>query len=147
MPKSDDLPMQWGPTPKPAGKGIEEGKDEFTHDSWNTIPLGLNFNAYSVEGFLGRTSDHRRWPNAFVLRSSATVDPNMCEPPIREEEAGDPPVQFGGRGARRSPTLTILSYELSFGKARVNARDGPRRVSCHPSYLRPILKVLLGYNQ
>jgi len=106
--------------------------------------LGLNFNAYSVEGFLVRTSDHRRWPNAFVLRSSATVDPNMCEPPIREEEAGDRS-EGGEPGAL--PTLTILSYELSFGKARVNARDGPRRVSCHPSYLRPILKVLLGYNQ
>jgi hypothetical protein len=39
MPKSDDLQMQSGPSLKSAIKSIEQGKDEFTHDRSDIIPL------------------------------------------------------------------------------------------------------------
>jgi len=56
MPKSDDLQMQSGRSPKPAGKRIAEGQHEFMHDSWNIVPSELNFNAYNAGGVIRTTT-------------------------------------------------------------------------------------------
>ena len=54
MTKSDDLQMQSGPSSKPAGKRIEEGKEEFTHDSRNIVPSELNFKAHKADGVFSK---------------------------------------------------------------------------------------------
>ena len=58
MTKSDDLQMQSGPCSKPAGKRIEEGKEEFTHDSRNIVPSELNFNTHNADGVFSKDTSH-----------------------------------------------------------------------------------------
>ena len=66
MPKSDDLQMQLGARPKSARKRIQEREDEFTHDSWNIVPSGINFNAHNADGVFSKD----RWRRASIPANS-----------------------------------------------------------------------------
>jgi len=74
MPKSDDLQRQSGARPKSARKQIQEGEDDFTHDAWNIIPSGINFNAHNADGVFSKDTP---------VVSKKTRQPGQLQPAVQ----------------------------------------------------------------